>query len=179
MKKYYSVLGLAMLLIVFSGCSSFQTKNDQEGQTTTTSKTTTNETTTNEATTETTEASTSEITTEEASDVLFYIEKLKDQTYVSTYGDKQEPSIWYTAAEALGEIGKPAIPYLIANLDTEDSYERGLTLYALLLASQHENMQSITNGEYINVNLTLIYSEQEQYVETAKTWWDKYEAQFE
>ena len=44
-------------------------------------------------------------------------------------------------------VGKPAIPGLIEKLETDDDYERALALYALLLASQHENVKEFTNGE--------------------------------
>ncbi|PKM52377.1 MAG: hypothetical protein CVV02_01095 [Firmicutes bacterium HGW-Firmicutes-7] len=110
--------------------------------------------------------------------ISYYLDKLKDKTYISTYGDEQEPSIWYTAAEELGTIGKPAIPYLIKKLKTSDSYEKGLVLYALLLASQDENLKEITNGEYIEAGLTFDEKEQERFSADALKWWEKYKDQF-
>ncbi len=68
--------------------------------------------------------------------MLYYIFKLKDKDYTRPYGHEEEPYTWHIAAEELGQIGKPAIPYLIKNLQTNDAYEKGVTLYALLLASQ-------------------------------------------
>ncbi|PKM95473.1 MAG: hypothetical protein CVU84_05245 [Firmicutes bacterium HGW-Firmicutes-1] len=120
----------------------------------------------------------SEEGTKEEENVLYYIDKLKDKKFVSTYGDEQEPSVWYTAAEELGTIGKPSIPYLIENLETTDTYEKGLTLYALLLASQDESLREITNGEYIEAGLTFNEKEQAEFTEVALKWWDKYKDKF-
>src|SRR5687768_2302477 len=47
--------------------------------------------------------------------IRFNLDKLKDRSYTKTYGDG---NTWYTAAEELGGIGKPAIPHLIKKLDT-------------------------------------------------------------
>lgn len=175
MKKIYYYLGMGIVLItLFSGCD--RDGQNQESQNPSESQ----EILTTAQETDTSTEAIIETTSTEASDkVLFYMDKLKDQTYTSTYGDDEEPNTWYTAAEELGQIGKPAIPYLIANLDTTDPYEKGLTLYALLLASQHQNVQSITGGEYINVNLTFIPEEQVQYVKDAQAWWSKYKDSFE
>lgn len=115
------------------------------------------------------------ITLEPNEDVEFYIEKLKDKDYVETYGDEEEPSVWYTAAEELGMMGKEAIPYLIQHLKTTtDTYDRGLTLYALLLASQDEGLKAITGGEYIQSGLTFSPEEQDRFTKTALEWWSKY-----
>lgn len=110
--------------------------------------------------------------------ILYYMSKLKDKSFVSTYGDKDEPSIWYTAAEELGMIGKAAIPYLINNLNTDDSYEKGLTLYALLLASQDTELMKLTSNEYIDAGLTFSQQEQEEYTRNALAWWEKYKSLF-
>jgi hypothetical protein len=55
----------------------------------------------------------------------FYLDKLKDLNFTSTYG---EGYTWYIAAEELGKMGKPAISYLIQKLDAKDDYERTQTL---------------------------------------------------
>lgn len=112
-------------------------------------------------------------------DVLYYIDKLKDKDFVSVSGDGENQKIWYTAAEELGKIGKHAIPFLIKNLDTKDDYERALTLYALLLASQNDNVIEFTNGEYIDVNLDFDTKAQVEYVKVAKSWWEKYKGNWE
>lgn len=106
-------------------------------------------------------------------DVMFYIHKLKDEDFTLVYGD-ENANIWYTAAEELGLIGKPAIPYLIKNLQTKNDYERAVTLYALLLSSQHENVKSFTKGEYINVSLDFNVENHESYKKIALDWWEKY-----
>lgn len=111
--------------------------------------------------------------------VLFYIHKLKDEDFTSIYGVGEDTKIWYTAAEELGQIGKPAIPFLIKNLDTKNDYERALTLYALLLSSQHQNLKEITNGEYIKVNLDFNPKTHEEYIKIAKSWWEKYKNNWE
>lgn len=107
--------------------------------------------------------------------VEMYLDKLKDKNFTDTYGDGYT---WYTAAEELGVIGKPAVPGLIKKLDTTDDYERALTLYALLLATQHEDVNAFTNGEYINVNLDFNSDNHPAMVEEAKKWWDKYKNNF-
>ena len=112
-------------------------------------------------------------------DVLYYIDKLKDEDFVSVSGDGENQKIWYTAAEELGKMGKHAIPFLIKNLDTKNDYERALTLYALLLASQDESVAEFTNGEYIDVNLDFDPKVQEGYVKVAKAWWEKYKGNWE
>ena len=107
--------------------------------------------------------------------IEFYLDKLKDRKYTSTYN---EGYIWYTAAEELGKIGKPAIPGLIEKLQTQDDYERALALYGLLLATQDDNVKSFTSGEYINVNLDFNKETHPEMVKTAMAWWDKYKDNF-
>lgn len=107
--------------------------------------------------------------------VSYYIDKLSDKSFIKTYN---EDYVWYTAAEELGAIGKDAIPPLIQKLDTTDDYERALALYALLLASQNENVKSFTGGEYIEVNLDFDPATHPEAVAKAKAWWEKYKDNF-
>lgn len=105
----------------------------------------------------------------------YYIDKLSDPTYTCIYDDE---SIYYTAAENLGQIGKPAIPKLISNLDTSNDYERALTLYALLLASQDDSVKVFAGNDYIQVNLDFNATNHPQEVEIARSWWNKYKTYF-
>lgn len=107
--------------------------------------------------------------------VSYYLSKLGDKSYTGKYGDGYT---WYTAAEKLGAMGKPAIPGLIARLDTKDDYERALAFYALLLATQQDNVRSFTNGEYINANLDFNVANHPQMKKKALEWWNKYRLQF-
>lgn len=107
--------------------------------------------------------------------VEFYLDKLKDKEFTGIYNEEYT---WYTAAEELGMIGKPAIPGLIEKLDTQDDYERALALYALLLATQQDNVKSFTNGEYINVNLDFNKDNHPEMVDKALSWWGKYKSNF-
>lgn len=107
--------------------------------------------------------------------VEFYLEKLKDKEFTGIYNEEYT---WYIAAEELGMIGKLAIPGLIEKLDTQDDYERALALYALLLATQQDNVKSFTNGEYINVNLDFNKDNHPEMVDLAKAWWNKYKNNF-
>ena len=107
--------------------------------------------------------------------VEFYLDKLKDKEFTGIYNEEYT---WYTAAEELGMIGKPAIPGLIEKLDTQDDYERALALYALLLATQQDNVKSFTNGEYINVNLDFNKDNHPEMVDKALSWWNKYKNNF-
>ncbi len=105
--------------------------------------------------------------------VAYNIEKLKDKAYIGTYGDGYT---WYTAAEELGMIGKPAIPALIQKLDTKDDYERTLVFYALLLATQHDNVKEFTKGEYINTSLDFNVKTHPEMKKQALAWWEKYKS---
>lgn len=75
--------------------------------------------------------------------VSFYAGKLKDPAFTikGNHG-----VTWYSASEALGQIGKTAVPALISALDSADEGERTRALYALLLASQHPSVIAFTNG---------------------------------
>lgn len=105
----------------------------------------------------------------------YYIDKLKDTHYYTVYG---EDSIYYTAAENLGIIGKSAIPKLIENLSTTDDYERSLTLYALLLASQADDVKAFSGNDYIHTSLDFDSRNHPQQVKIAMAWWEKYKDYF-
>lgn len=121
----------------------------------------------------------SEETERNTGEIIYYICKLKDKDFTRPYGHEEEPYTWYIAAEELGIIGKSAIPYLIKNLQTNDVYEKGLTLYALLLASQSDSVDEFTNGDYLEAGLTFSPEKQKEYVEIAEEWWGKYKEHFE
>lgn len=108
--------------------------------------------------------------------IQFYIDKLPDRTYVETYGGDEHPRPWYTAAEALGELGKPAIPALIERLDTADSYELMLALYALMLASQDPVLLDETNGDYLQLGTVLTEESNADNRRRAREWWARHEA---
>lgn len=104
----------------------------------------------------------------------YNIGKLPDRSYVKTYGDAENPRPWYTAAEALGEIGKPAIPALIARLDTQDTYELKLALYALMLASQDPALQAETGGDYLQLSTVLTEESNAENLRLALEWWERH-----
>ena len=107
--------------------------------------------------------------------VDYYMDKLKDPTYVILHPND---STYYIAAENLGLIGKPAIPALIERLNTKDDYERALALYALLLASQSEQVQAFCGNDYIHTNLDFDARNHPQQVNAALEWWEKYKDNF-
>lgn len=111
---------------------------------------------------------------EEQESIRFYIQKLPDRDYVETYGDAENPRPWYSAAEALGEIGKAAIPALIERLDTQDPYELKLALYALMLASQDPILQAETKGNYLRLGTVLTEETNEENRQLALEWWERY-----
>lgn len=108
--------------------------------------------------------------------IRFNLDKLKDRNYTKTYG---EGYIWYTAAEELGEIGKPVVPHLVRKLDTKDPYELKLALYALQLASQDSRVTSLTNGEYVNLVSALDEKDNAKNKEIALHWWNKYKSRLQ
>lgn len=107
--------------------------------------------------------------------VTYYMDQLADPHYVKTYNTDY---IWYTAAEALGALGKPAIPSLINRLDTTDTYERSLVFYALLLASQAENVKAFAGNDYIHTYLDFDINNHSAQKEIALKWWKKYKQYF-
>lgn len=106
--------------------------------------------------------------------VGYYIGRLADRSFIRTYGDRDNPRVWYTAAEALGEIGKPAIPALIERLATDDPYELKLALYALMLASQDPVLGTATGGDYLRLGTVLTEGSNEENLRLAQAWWQRH-----
>lgn len=106
--------------------------------------------------------------------VRYYIGRLPDRRYVRTYGGEEHPRPWYTAAEALGEIGKPAVPALVERLDTPDPYELMLALYALMLASQDPVLMAETGGGYLRLGTVLAQDSNEENLRRARAWWQRH-----
>lgn len=106
--------------------------------------------------------------------VRHYIEKLSDRNYVETYGDADNPRPWYTAAEALGAIGMPAIPALVARLGTNDQYELKLVLYALMLASQDPALKLRLGNDYLKLNTVLTEESNSENRQRAVQWWQRH-----
>lgn len=104
-----------------------------------------------------------------------YLSKLPDRDYVKTYGGPEHPRTWYTAAEALGEIGKPAVPALIERLDSPDPYELMLALYALMLASQDPALMAETEGDYLRLGTVLTPDTNEENRRLALDWWRRHQ----
>jgi hypothetical protein len=50
--------------------------------------------------------------------IAFYMKRLGDSSYVGTYGDGENVSTWYQAAEELGMIGAPALAPLVERVVT-------------------------------------------------------------
>lgn len=104
----------------------------------------------------------------------FYLEKLRDKDFTNTYG---ECYTWYIAAEKIGEIGRPAIPFLIDKLDTKDSYERTQILYALFLAANNENVKNIIKSDIPELAKQYTLPPLQWHKELVaewKSWWKEY-----
>lgn len=110
----------------------------------------------------------------ERDEIRFHIDKLPDRTHVRTYGDADNPRPWYIAAEALGQIGKPAIPALVQRLDTPDPYELKLVLYALMLASQDPVLQAETGGDHLRLGTVLTEDGNAENRRLAREWWQRH-----
>lgn len=106
--------------------------------------------------------------------IRFYVARLRDRSFWSTYGHQDEPRTWYIAAERLGEIGAPAVPHLIGVLGTSDAYEEMLALYALMLAVQDTALRSRTGGEPIGFDTVLSESDNEPNRARALEWWTRH-----
>lgn len=107
-------------------------------------------------------------------DIKYYISKLPDREYTDTYGGEEHKKTWYIAAEALGWIGKPAVPHLMERLDSRDSYEVMLALYALQLATQDGAITWQTSGEYIRLSNVLNERYNSENRVIARNWWRQY-----
>jgi len=115
-----------------------------------------------------------EAAAEQLTAVHYYIGKLPDRTYVDTYGGEEHPRTWYTAAEALGAMGKTAIPALIERLGTTDPYELKLALYALMLASQDPVLLAETDGDYLRLTTVLTQETNDENLRRARAWVQKH-----
>ncbi|MDR5894022.1 hypothetical protein QC820_14505 [Halomonas mongoliensis] len=107
-------------------------------------------------------------------EVHYYISRLPDRRFVTTYGGEEHPRPWYIAAERLGKIGEPAIPALAARLESSDEYELMLTLYALMLASQDPTLMAATGGDYVELGSVLDPRHNAENRATALAWWQRH-----
>lgn len=119
------------------------------------------------------DAAVEDLTAEEDA-IRYNMARLADRDYVATYGDNENPRPWYTAAEALGAIGKPAIPALVQRLHIADDYELMLALYALMLASQDPVLQAETGGDYLRLGTVLTEDTNAENKRLALQWWARY-----
>ncbi|MDX5377172.1 MAG: hypothetical protein LPK08_06580 [Halomonas sp.] len=110
----------------------------------------------------------------EEDEVHYYISRLADRGFIDVYGGGEHPRVWYIAAERLGQIGEPAIPLLVALLDTRDEYELMLALYALQLATQDPRSMARTGGDYVRLTTTLDASANAENREIARQWWARH-----
>ncbi|REL32803.1 HEAT repeat domain-containing protein [Rhodohalobacter sp. SW132] len=148
-----------LIVILITSCSN-QKETDSENE--------------KEQTTEVSENDPPEVSDElsETEEIEFYIDKLPDRDFTETYGHGYT---WYTAAEELGMIGKPAIPHLIRQLSSDDEYVVMLSLYALQLASQDSAVTEKTGGEYIELEGTVLSKESNsRNIQVAESWWNKH-----
>ncbi|WP_249977684.1 hypothetical protein [Vreelandella olivaria] len=106
----------------------------------------------------------------------YYVSRLADRRFVSSYGGSDNPRIWYIAAERLGQIGMPAVPLLFARLNTHDDYELMLALYALQLATQDPLLTVQTRGDYIQLNTVLDPGANAENLRLAQEWWQQHSA---
>ena len=107
-----------------------------------------------------------------------YIKKLGDSLFVSHYGDYVKTVTWRIAAEELGAIGKRSVPHLIGLLDTENDYELSQVLYALMLASQHNDILSFTKDDNPSNRRRIEYRDMPK-SDAWKKWFEKYKHEWE
>lgn len=112
-------------------------------------------------------------------EAAYYVSRLADRRFVSSYGDRDNPRTWYIAAERLGEIGKPAVPLLFARLNTQDEYELMLVLYALQLATQDPMLMVRTRDDYIQLRTTLDPAGNAENARIAQQWWQQHAVQLD
>lgn len=112
-------------------------------------------------------------------EAAYYVSRLADTRFVSSYGDSDNPRTWYIAAERLGEIGLPAVPLLFAQLSTQNEYERMLVLYALQLATQDPLLMARTRGDYIQLVTVLDPAGNTENTRIAQQWWREHAAQLD
>ncbi len=104
--------------------------------------------------------------------VSYYITKLPDKSYTDVYGDGYT---WYTCAEYLGSLGKPAIRPLIERLElSRDPYEISLIFYSLLLSSQDPKVLELTDDNYIHTELNFDTNTHDSQRKIVSDWWEKY-----
>ncbi|WP_447555938.1 hypothetical protein [Vreelandella sp. EE22] len=96
----------------------------------------------------------------------YYVSRLSDQRFVAPGPD----GVRYVAAEQLGEIGLPAVPLLLARLDTRDEFELMLALYALELATQDPLLMARTGGDAIELTDALNPQTNSENAATARQW---------
>lgn len=113
---------------------------------------------------------------EEAS---YYVSRLADRRFVTSYGGYGDRRPYYIAAERLGEIGLPAISLLFTRLNTADQYELALALYALQLATQDPQLMVQTSGEYIQLGVVLDPAYNADNVAIAQQWWQRHSIQLD
>lgn len=163
-----SAMVLATLLL--SGCSSFSSGSADDSDDTTSAPPIEEPSTTDEAT----RADPASEGSEEER-IAYYITQLADREYTQTYGDGDNEKIWYTAAESLGAIGKPAIPHLIDALQSDDDHVVMLALYAIQLASQDPELQAQTDANYVTLPSVLNPRANTHNTAIVMSWWDEYQ----
>lgn len=107
-------------------------------------------------------------------EAAYYVSRLADRRFVTSYGSSDSRRPWYIAAERLGEIGFPAVPLLFSRLNTNDEYELMLVLYALQLATQDPQLLVRTRGEYVQLNAVLDPAHNAENVDKAQQWWQQH-----
>lgn len=107
-------------------------------------------------------------------EVHYYVSRLPDRRFVTSYGGEEHPRPWYIAAERLGRIGEPAIPLLASRLESPDEYELMLVLYALMLASQDPSLVAATGGDTLELGTVLDPRHNAENLARARAWWQRH-----